>query len=249
MNIPIFIAHRGESYDAPENTLEAVNLAWERNDDAVEVDIRITGDNKIAVIHDSNTKRVSGTYFKVASQSLNSLKKLDVGIYKDNKYAGSRIPSLSEVLDTVPENKIIFIEFKGRYNILDQLKLNIQKSRLKPDQVKIMGFDFNTLKKARIIFKNYEIFYLRKFGVEYTPFFNLNHNKIIEAVLNNKFNGINIRYSKYLNKYFIKKIHEKGLKIFVWTVNSIESSENLIKLEVDGITSDRPFWLKKQLSL
>ena len=249
MNIPIFIAHRGESFDAPENTLESINLAWERNDDAVEVDIRMTGDNKIAVFHDSNTLRMSGTYFKVASQSLNSLKKLDVGIYKDKKYAGARIPSLSEVLDIIPENKIIFIEIKGKYNIIEQLKLNIQKSKLKPDQVKIMGFNFTTLKKARIVFNNYETFWLRKFGVESTPFFNLNNNKIIEAALKNKFNGINIRYSKYLNKYLVKKIHENGLKIFVWTVNSIEASENLIKLGVDGITSDKPFWLKKQLSL
>ena len=249
MNSLIFIAHRGESYDAPENTLESINLAWEKNDDAVEIDIRMTGDNKIAVIHDSNTGRVSGTYFKVASQSLNTLKKLDVGIYKDKKYTGARIPSLSEVLDTVPENKIIFIEIKGKYNILEQLKLNIRKSKLKPDQIKIMGFDFTTLKKARALFNNYEIFCLRKFGVESTPFFNLNHNKIIEAVLKHKFNGINIRYSKYLNKYFVNKIHKNGLKIFVWTVNSIEAGEKLIKLEVDGITSDRPFWLKKQLLL
>ncbi len=54
------IAHRGESFDAPENTLAAINLAWERKVKAVEVDIHLTYDNEIVVIHDYNTLRVAG---------------------------------------------------------------------------------------------------------------------------------------------------------------------------------------------
>ena len=54
------IAHRGESYDAPENTLAAINLAWKRNVIAVEIDIQLTNDNEIVVIHYKDTLRVSG---------------------------------------------------------------------------------------------------------------------------------------------------------------------------------------------
>lgn len=56
----ILIAHRGSSYEAPENTLGAVNLAWEQNADAVEVDVHLSLDNKVVVIHDSDTYRTTG---------------------------------------------------------------------------------------------------------------------------------------------------------------------------------------------
>ena len=71
----IIIAHRGESYDAPENTLASVNLAWERGADAVEVDIRMTKDKKIVVIHDSTTKRTGNKNYKIEECLYNKLKK------------------------------------------------------------------------------------------------------------------------------------------------------------------------------
>jgi glycerophosphoryl diester phosphodiesterase len=54
----IIIAHRGESYDAPENTLAAINLAWKRKVQAVEIDVQLTNDNEIVVIHDKDTLRI-----------------------------------------------------------------------------------------------------------------------------------------------------------------------------------------------
>src|SRR5688572_19017129 len=54
------IAHRGASYDAPENTLAAVKLGWEQAKDGVEIDIHLSRDGKIVVIHDSDTKRIAG---------------------------------------------------------------------------------------------------------------------------------------------------------------------------------------------
>ena len=59
LNKCLIIAHRGESYDAPENTLSAINLAWEYGADAIEVDIRISKDRQIVVFHDANTRRIS----------------------------------------------------------------------------------------------------------------------------------------------------------------------------------------------
>jgi len=56
----LIIAHRGESFDAPENTLDSINLAWERMTKSVEIDIQLTKDNEIVVIHDWDTFRISG---------------------------------------------------------------------------------------------------------------------------------------------------------------------------------------------
>ena len=63
----LIIAHRGESYDAPENTLASINLAWKRKADAVEVDVQLTKDKKIVVIHDNSTLRTGGKLKKIST--------------------------------------------------------------------------------------------------------------------------------------------------------------------------------------
>ncbi len=247
MNNFIFIAHRGESLDAPENTLESINLAWERNADAVEIDIRLTGDNKIVVIHDANTKRVSGVYNKVSSQSMNELRKLNVGKYKGDYRNNVKIPSLEEVLDIVPANKKLFIEIKCGPEILNPLRIELNESGLKSNQIKLMGFNFDTIKIAGNIFKEYGILWLRIYGKNFLRYLKLNINEIINIALKNEFEGLSFKYSKMIDHKFISLVKESGLKIYVWTVNDIETAEKLIDYGIDGIISDRPYWLKKQI--
>jgi glycerophosphoryl diester phosphodiesterase len=102
-NNPLIIAHRGESHDAPENTLASVCLAWERDDDAAEIDVHLTKDGRIVVIHDEHTWRTAHRFGKVANRTLEQLKRLDVGRYKGKRWAKERIPTLAEVLEIVPE--------------------------------------------------------------------------------------------------------------------------------------------------
>ena len=79
------IAHRGASYDAPENTLASVQLGWERNADAVEVDVYLSKDRKIVVIHDENTKRTTGHDGLVHKMTWAQLRQLDAGSWKLEK--------------------------------------------------------------------------------------------------------------------------------------------------------------------
>ena len=88
------IGHRGASYLAPENTVASANLAWEKQADAVEVDIYLTQDSKIVVIHDSTTKRTAGQDMEVAKSTARQLRELDVGSFKNVDYAGEKIPLL-----------------------------------------------------------------------------------------------------------------------------------------------------------
>jgi len=76
---PLIIAHRGESHDAPENTMAAINLTWERDALVVEIDVQLSKDKKLVVIYDLNTKRFAGLYKNVKDQTLKELRKLDVG--------------------------------------------------------------------------------------------------------------------------------------------------------------------------
>lgn len=74
------VAHRGASFDAPENTLAAFNLAWEQGADAIEGDFYLTADQQIACIHDKTTKRTAGVELKVADSTLDQLRELEYGV-------------------------------------------------------------------------------------------------------------------------------------------------------------------------
>lgn len=115
------IAHRGASFDAPENTLAAIELAWHQQADAVEIDVRLTADAEIVVIHDETTARHGGRDTPVCEESLTELRQIDVGRWKGSQWAGERIPTLAEVLETVPDGKRLFVEIKCRAEIVAAL--------------------------------------------------------------------------------------------------------------------------------
>ncbi len=247
MKQTLFIAHRGESIDAPENTLAAINLAWERNADAVEVDVHLTSDKKIAVIHDSSTRRTGRKYIKVSNHSLSELKKINVGILKGSKFASETIPSLEEVLDTVPVNKMLVIEIKSSPQIINELYNVIKKSKVKPEQVKIIGFNLQTMTYLKENFNSHEIFWIRKTGINYINFRKSNFHNIISTSLKFGFSGLDVKYSKLLNRQFVDEVKKAGLKLFVWTVNEPEIAKELVDINVDGITSDNQYYIRKNL--
>src|SRR5665647_1041307 len=109
-----FIAHRGASFLAPENTVASAKLAWELGADAVEWDVHLSKDNRIMVIHDDDTKRTcSGKKnLTIADSPSTLLRDLDAGILKDEKFKGEKIPFLSEIMETIPEGKKLVVEIK-----------------------------------------------------------------------------------------------------------------------------------------
>jgi len=139
---PLIIAHRGESFDAPENTLAAINLAWERGAEAVEIDIQFSKDRELVVIHDTDTKRLAGIDKKVVDQTLEELKKLDVGVWKAIQFKDEKIPTLKEVLDTIKNGKRLIIEMKSGPETISILKPTLQETQLLPEQIEIIGFEW-----------------------------------------------------------------------------------------------------------
>ena len=111
------VAHRGASFDAPENTLAAFRLAWEQGADAVEGDFYLTADQQIVCLHDKDTKRTAPnqTSRVVSKSTLAELQQLDVGSWKAEKYKGEKIPTLQEVLKVIPANKKILIEIEVNF--------------------------------------------------------------------------------------------------------------------------------------
>lgn len=247
--IPLIIAHRGESYDAPENTLASVNLAWERGADAVEIDIRLSKDNQVVVFHDKTTRRIGGRNELVKNQTLQELKNLDAGLWKSEKFKNERIPSLKEVLETVLVNKKLIIEIKSSKKIIPFLIHDLKTSNLENSQIEIISFKYDVLKELKTKLPKITMFYLADLDYSWmTKVFSPPVEKLIEMVEQAKLNGLNVWAGKLLTEKFICTVKWKKLLLYVWTVNDLDYAKNLAELGIDGITTDRAEWMKNGFS-
>ncbi len=245
----MIIAHRGESFDAPENTLSAVNLAWERGAEAVEVDIRLSKDNKIVVIHDKTTKRIGNKNEKVKYQTLEELRKLDFGSWKSDKFIGEKIPTLFEIFETVPKNKKIIIEVKSSEKIIPFLIKDIQNSNLLNSQIEIISFKYDLLSKIKKELPDIKMLYLVNLDYSWmTKVFSLSDKEIIKKVKLANLDGINAFAGKLLTEKFIYNVKWENLLLYTWTVNDLEHAQKLVEWNVDAITTDRAQWLSEKLN-
>lgn len=146
---PPLIAHRGASYDAPENTLAAFHLAWQQDADGIEGDFRLTKDGEVVCLHDATTDRVSDRCLTVADCTVAELRQVDVGAWKGPQWKGERIPTIGEVLATVPRGKRIFIEIKCGTKIIAPLQQALGKSGLRPEQLTVIAFAADVIAKTK----------------------------------------------------------------------------------------------------
>lgn len=250
MNQTKIIAHRGESVDAPENTLAAITLAWERGVKAVEIDIQLTADNEIVVIHDKNTLRVTGEKKLVRKSSLIELKLLNAGFYKPGDWGNEHIPTLAEVLKTVPVDGKLIIEIKSNDSILSKLKDELSRSKLKHSQIELIAFNKNTLSKAKNILPEYRMLWLLNLdNILFRLLYCSCKKLIISNVKKLKIDGIDVWAGKLLTPKFITTFKKAGLIVYCWTVDDPEKARALLKNGIDGITTNRAYWIINKLKI
>ncbi|VTT96642.1 glycerophosphoryl diester phosphodiesterase : Glycerophosphoryl diester phosphodiesterase OS=Singulisphaera acidiphila (strain ATCC BAA-1392 / DSM 18658 / VKM B-2454 / MOB10) GN=Sinac_5378 PE=4 SV=1: GDPD [Gemmataceae bacterium] len=241
------VAHRGASHDAPENTVASFKLAWEQKADAGELDVFITKDGKLVVCHDRNTKRLAGVSKIIPDTTFEELRALDVGKWKGEKFAGEKIPTLAEMLATVPEGKLVFIELKCGAEAVPELDRVLQASKLRPAQTPIISFSADVVaavKKARPDLPAYWIVeLLPKKGAKPPAAADL-----VAKAKEIKADGLDLSADAALDEPLVKAVRDAGLKLYVWTVNDADVARRMVKFGVDGITTDRPGWLREQLA-
>ncbi len=118
----VIVAHRGASRQAPENTMEAFRLAVEAGADAIELDVHLTADGQLAVIHDETLDRTTDRTGPIASRTMDEIRQADAGATfargDDSGFPfagqGLAVPTLPEVLEWLPENIGLVIEIKAR---------------------------------------------------------------------------------------------------------------------------------------
>lgn len=245
----LIVAHRGASHDAPENTLSAFRLAWEQNADAIEGDFYLTKDQEIVCIHDKQTKRTSGVELSVPDSTLAELRQLDVGSWKDAKWKDERIPTLSEVIATIPDGKKIYIEIKCGPEIVPHLPPVLQRSGLKPEQTIVISFNDQVISAVRAQLPEIKAQWLTGFKQdEQTKVYQPNIDSILETLQATKATGLDVQANRdVVDADFVKRLRDKQLEFHVWTVNDPQDARYFQQLSVDSITTDRPAFLRAAL--
>jgi len=242
------IAHRGASSDAPENTVASAKLGYEQGADAVECDIYLTKDGKLAVIHDPTTKRTTGVEGKVADMTLAELQALDAGKWKGGKFAGEKIPTLDELLAAVPNGKGLVIEVKCNDKVIPELKATLQRANKKAVQILLICFDAKTLQAIKKELPQHKALWLAGYEPDKkTGKLPLDLDARIERSKAAGFAGLNLSSGWPIDAAFVQKVHDAGLQLYVWTVDDAPLARRLAQAGVDGITTNRPGWLRKEL--
>ena len=218
---PKIIAHRGVTRNDQENTLPAYHQAFSEGADGLEIDVRLSKDEKPIIFHDEDTSRLFDKNLKIKNTIYSELETLG--------NSENRIPLLDEVLDFLPQNKECFIEIKSDANTVPFLdKLKIEKKN-----ITFLSFDKNVvlaLKKRfpnKLVFQSFHMLQIERYGIK----------KILEFYKNGNSDGLSIDIRGLSNKT-IDKILEKKIDLIIWTLNSMERLKELSKKNIRAIITD-----------
>jgi glycerophosphoryl diester phosphodiesterase len=239
---PEIIAHRGASAGAPENTLAAIQLAWQQGADAAEIDVQRTSDGQLVAIHDETTLRTGGIDWAVKDRTLAELKTLDVGLWKSRQFLEERIPTLAEVLDLVPASKRLFIEVKETVDAIPELVRVLSAAKTTREQTVLISLDFNTIVAVKQALPERLAFWVTEQfpdGTEHWPLRPVTWT-LIERAQKSGLDGLDVNDVATRPSGDIEIIRRAGLHTCIWTVNSVERARWLRDEGIESITTDVP---------
>jgi glycerophosphoryl diester phosphodiesterase len=241
------IAHRGSSFLAPENTVAAAELAWQEGADGVEGDFRLTKDGHIVCIHDASLKRTAGISRLVADLELEELRTFDVGIWKGEQFAGQRIPTLAELLDTVPAGKRFFVEVKCGPEILDSLADMVEKSGLLPRQICLICLQPGIVQRIKERIPQCPAYWVVDFKRVDAGSWVPSIDDVLVLAEGIAVDGLDLMATGPLDAGLVKRATSAGLSLCAWTVDDPSLARHIIDLGIHSITTNRPGWLRNQL--
>lgn len=242
------VAHRGASDIAPENTLAAFQLAWQLGADGIEGDFRLTKDGEIVCFHDSHTARTSNGQLIVANSTLAELQQLDVGSWKHERFRDQRMPTLAEVLETVPPGKLIFIEIKSGPEIVPALIKVVQQEKFAGIEKAIISFDRDVIEQCKQEMPEVRAYWITAFTPSAAHGWVPTTAEILETIRQIGADGLDCQaHREAVNEELVQQLHQRGLELHNWTVNDGDEAVRLQKLGGKSLTSDRPDWIRQFL--
>jgi glycerophosphoryl diester phosphodiesterase len=258
MNKVQVVAHRGmgqrfvQSDAPPENTLPAFAEGW-KICRACELDVHLTKDGQVIVIHDDTTDRTTNASWKVADRFAAELRSLDAGRWKAQKWAGTRLPLIEDVLSEMPDGCELFIELKDGPQVVAPTAEIVRQSG-KADRVVFISFDIDTITLMRqempendclliVVFEadynngNWQVLYDEGPGFR-TVTKTYVEDDLIALVKQYDLTGIDTSFA--VPPSLITRLTEEKLRSVVWTVDEPSIAVDMVRLGINTITTDRP---------
>jgi len=229
------IAHRGACGYFPENTMASFRAAMDMGAVSVEFDVQQTKDMKLAVVHDTDLKRLAGAKARIGELRYDDLARYDVGAWFSPRFQGARVPRLEEVLGLLLPRRIeLQVEVKQAETPYEGIEKRVLAALCAPPAGKVhcivSSADHPTLQRLRALDKGLRLGYL----ASHTP---------REAALTEAralaCESVHIS-GRVFSQGWLKGAHAKGMKLLVYTINERREAEKLRSLGVDGIFSDYP---------
>ncbi|MEC0231989.1 glycerophosphodiester phosphodiesterase [Paenibacillus alba] len=217
------MAHRGYTSKGPENTIEAIQGAIAAHADYAEIDILETKDGELAVIHDTNLKRLTGRNAEVYDLTMDELRKLEV---KQGNLTG-RISSLAEVMNAARGRIKLNIEVKthGKEHDLVDTFVRIMRENNFQTECVVQSLDYEIVQKIKAAEPELEVGYIIFAGVP--------DIKRIQA-------DFVVMEEYMVNESVVASANRQNKPLYVWTVNESDSMERFFSMGVDGIITDYP---------
>jgi glycerophosphoryl diester phosphodiesterase len=225
------IAHRGNSMFAPENTVAAFTSALGKSD-MVESDVRITADGHLVIMHDTTVSRTTDGTGSVSALTLAQIRALDAGSWFGPEFAGELVPTFEEMLNSILPHATPLIEHKA--GPASAYVAELQRLGAVSNVV-VQSFDWNFLANVRAL----------EPGIQLAA---LGSGLLTQEKLTSMINSgaTTVAWEKSaVGPAQVSMVHDAGLALFVWTVNSGVEMQNFIALGVDGIISDDPARVKQ----
>jgi glycerophosphoryl diester phosphodiesterase len=245
---PLNFAHRGASARAPENTLEAFRLAMEAGAGGLELDVHLTRDGEVVVIHDATVDRTTDGSGAVAGMSLDELRGLDAGCrfspdggatypYRGR---GLRVPTLAEVYERFPAASVN-IDIKEPQQGAEEAVLQVIQNAGAEERSLVVSDDHAVVRRFR-----------RASGgristgasrLEITVFY-VSSRLRLERLAHPAYDALQVpvehRGISLITPRFVEAAHSRGARVDVWTINDPGEMRRLLDLGVDVIMTDRP---------
>jgi glycerophosphoryl diester phosphodiesterase len=252
---PVNLAHRGASASAPENTLEAFRLAVESGAGGLELDVHLTRDGHVVVIHDPTLNRTTDGSGAVANMTLDELRESDAGhnFSPDNGNAlsyrglGLRIPTLAEVLRAFP-GVAVNIDMKADRPGIEAAVLDVLREADAERRALVVSSRRSAVRRFRRISggristgaSRWEagVFYLLS---------NLRLGRLLRPAYDALQVPVRHRGIPLVTRRFVISAHERNVRVDAWTINGTDEMRRLLDLGVDVIVTDRPETLAEVL--
>ncbi len=236
---PMVIAHRGYSGVYPENTLIALREAVKLNVDGVEVDARVTKDGAVVLMHDETVNRTTNGCGRVDELTLEEIKSLDAGLWKGEEFKGEIVPTLSEALEQLPEDMVMYVEIKPS-NAARHVVSAIEGSGA-IGRVVICSFHASALKEVSELCPNLPCVLITGACGNMDEF-----KQLTDVALRCGANGLSIHYGS-IRAEFVRYAHQRSMGVVAWTVNDFETLSAMLEIGVDAIATDYPEMVLKAI--